>query len=487
MKIFDERFGLSPTQKKLKKQGYYIPNFKVKVGYKSSEPVRIVGKGKVKFVDTCHITVKESKDSEGGEKDRSQRSSIFYRITSSVTNPSVFQRLRTPTLDDKNQEDEVDVAGCGHVEVKEAFDHERFEEDVEATPLSLEDGSQSTIDELKEVNLVRKKNGKLRVCVDFRDLNNACPKDDFPLPIMEIMIDATTGHEALSFMDGSSGYNQIQMTLDDEEKTSFQTPKGQCQPFQRLVRKDAVFDWNQSCQNAFNSIKKPVISGSLTKWAIKFQEYDIVYNPQKAVKGQALEDFLADHQILSNWELYEDLPDEEVLFVESLEPWTMFFDGATRRSGAGVNIVFITLEKHMFPYSFTLGELCSNNIVEYQALIIGLQMASKFGINYIEIFGDLKLIINQLSYQYEEKHQDLKPYFIYARRLMDRFDGIILKHILRSENKKVDALANLAIALTVLEDVLINISLCQKWIMPSIESQYKETDVISVNAIDEED
>ena len=103
MKIFDERFGLSPTQKKLKKQGYYIPNFKVKVGYKSSEPVRIVGKGKVKFVDTCHITVKESKDSEGGEKDRSQRSSIFYRITSSVTNPSVFQKLRTPTLDDKNQ------------------------------------------------------------------------------------------------------------------------------------------------------------------------------------------------------------------------------------------------------------------------------------------------------------------------------------------------------------------------------------------------
>ena len=58
---------------------------------------------------------------------------------------------------------------------------------------------------------VRKKNGQLRVCVDFRDLNKACPKDDFPLPITEIMVDATTGHEALSFMDGSSGYNQIKM------------------------------------------------------------------------------------------------------------------------------------------------------------------------------------------------------------------------------------------------------------------------------------
>ncbi|KAL0368461.1 UNVERIFIED_CONTAM: Transposon Tf2-12 polyprotein [Sesamum calycinum] len=73
---------------------------------------------------------------------------------------------------------------------------------------------------------VRKKNGQIRVCVDFRDLNNACPKDDFPLPIAELMIDATIGHKALSFMDGSSGYNQIRMAPADEELTAFRTPKG---------------------------------------------------------------------------------------------------------------------------------------------------------------------------------------------------------------------------------------------------------------------
>ena len=89
---------------------------------------------------------------------------------------------------------------------------------------------------------------------------------------------------------------------------------------------------------------RPVISGSLTKWAIKFQEYDIVYNPQKAVKGQALEDFLADHQIPSNLKLCDDLLDEEVLFVESMEPWTMCFDGATQRRESGIDIVFIFSE-----------------------------------------------------------------------------------------------------------------------------------------------
>nr|XP_009788410.1 PREDICTED: uncharacterized protein LOC104236226 [Nicotiana sylvestris] len=73
---------------------------------------------------------------------------------------------------------------------------------------------------------VKKKNGQIRVCVDFRDLNTACPKDDFPLPIIELMIDATTGHEAISFMDGSSGYNQIRMSPKDEECTAFRTPKG---------------------------------------------------------------------------------------------------------------------------------------------------------------------------------------------------------------------------------------------------------------------
>ena len=62
--------------------------------------------------------------------------------------------------------------------------------------------------------------------MDFRDLNNACPKDELSLPIIELMVDATIGHEALSFMDGSLGYNQIWMAPRDEKLTAFCTPKG---------------------------------------------------------------------------------------------------------------------------------------------------------------------------------------------------------------------------------------------------------------------
>lgn len=60
---------------------------------------------------------------------------------------------------------------------------------------------------------------------DFRDLNAACPEDYFPLPIAELLVDATTGYEALSFMDGYSGYIQIRMDPEDEELTAFRTPK----------------------------------------------------------------------------------------------------------------------------------------------------------------------------------------------------------------------------------------------------------------------
>ena len=76
---------------------------------------------------------------------------------------------------------------------------------------------------LANVVLVKKVNGKWRLCIDFTDVNRACPKDSFPLPRIHLIVDATAGHELLSFMDAFSGYNQISMDLNDQEKTSFVT------------------------------------------------------------------------------------------------------------------------------------------------------------------------------------------------------------------------------------------------------------------------
>ena len=71
--------------------------------------------------------------------------------------------------------------------------------------------------------MVKKANGKWRMCVDFTDLNRVCPKDSYPLPRINNLVDSTTRHELLSFMDAFSGYNQIRMKETDQEKTSFVT------------------------------------------------------------------------------------------------------------------------------------------------------------------------------------------------------------------------------------------------------------------------
>ena len=70
---------------------------------------------------------------------------------------------------------------------------------------------------------VPKKDGKVRMCVDYRDLNKASPKDNFPLPHIDTLVDNTAKHHMFSFMDGFSGYNQIRMAEEDMEKTTFVT------------------------------------------------------------------------------------------------------------------------------------------------------------------------------------------------------------------------------------------------------------------------
>ena len=71
-----------------------------------------------------------------------------------------------------------------------------------------------------------KVNGSKRLCVDFIDLNKACPKDPFPLPRIDHIVDSTDGCNLLSFLDAFSGYHQINMVVEDEGKMAFITPEG---------------------------------------------------------------------------------------------------------------------------------------------------------------------------------------------------------------------------------------------------------------------
>jgi len=181
------------------------------------------------------------------------------------------------------------------------------------------------------------------------------------------------------------------------------------------------------------------LNSRLAKWTLLLSQYDMLFVPQKAVKGQALADFLPAHPVLKSSKLHEDIPDEvfESNITSEDEVWQMFFDGASRigpkgKIVAGVGVVYISPQNHVLPRAFSLTEPCSNNVVEYNALLIGLQVTHEMGVRYLESYGDLKLIINQVKGEYEVRHGDLVPYYHAVIKMANSFDGFYIGHVSRS-------------------------------------------------------
>ena len=163
---------------------------------------------------------------------------------------------------------------------------------------------------LANVVLVKKENGKWRLCIDFTDVNRACPKDSFPLPRIDLIVDATAGHKLLCFMDAFSGYNQISMDQDDQEKTSFVTGQGtyyyRVMPF-GLKNAEATYQRlvNRMFQKIIGTSMEVYIDDMLVQSTTAelhiahlseafqiLREYNMKLNPAKCAFGVLAEKFL---------------------------------------------------------------------------------------------------------------------------------------------------------------------------------------------------
>ncbi|CAL8168407.1 unnamed protein product [Prunus armeniaca] len=74
------------------------------------------------------------------------------------------------------------------------------------------------------VPVLKRKTGAVRICVDYRSLNEASPKDEYPMPMADMLVDGAAHNQMLSFMDGNVGYNQIMVAEGDIHKTAFMCP-----------------------------------------------------------------------------------------------------------------------------------------------------------------------------------------------------------------------------------------------------------------------
>ncbi|KAL5549326.1 hypothetical protein UlMin_004557 [Ulmus minor] len=448
-------------------------------------------------------------------------------------------------------------------------------------------------DWLANVVVVRKKNGKWRVCIDFTDLNKACPKDSFPLPHIDMLVDATAGHELLSFMDAFSGYNQILMHPDDQEKTAFITERGifcyKVMPFglknagatyQRLVNKmfadylgdtmevyiddmlvksllaeqhldhlRQAFEWTPACEEALHDLKryltsppllskpkdgeqlyiylavsegavsavlvreeegkqfpvyyvskslldaetrytqleklalalvtaarklrpyfqchpitvyttyplksilhKPELSGRLTKWTVELSEYDITFQPRTALKSQVLADFVADFAPNVTQQADKELLN---LTEHSNSKWTLTVDGSSNVNGAGIGLVLTSPEGDLIQQAIRCGFKATNNEAEYEALIVGLNLAKDMGIKKLSIRSDSQLVVNQLLGSYQARDLKMASYLEHIKILQPAFEEFDISQIPRTDNSHANALANLGSSIPATESQTI--------------------------------
>ncbi|XP_050211341.1 uncharacterized protein LOC126661533 [Mercurialis annua] len=426
---------------------------------------------------------------------------------------------------------------------------------------------------LSNIVPVMKKNGKLRVCVDFRNLNLATPKDEYPMPVADMLIDRAAGHTILSFLDAHSGYNQVPISKEDISKTAFRCPgpigayewvvmpfglKNAGVTYQRAMNKmfrgldclevyidDVVIKsntgeihladlrkgferirrnglkmnplkcafgvsagnflagrlrswsvllrgketdewiWTDEQQRVFDDLKgylakppvmtppkpnkplllylsaaheslgcmlaqeddgveratdiikyilsKPYLRNRIGKWAIAMSEFTLVYVPQRAVKGQVLADFLADHPGIT-------LKEEAVTFCD-IAIWEMWFDGSRTSQGAGAGVHIITPLGASYRLSFKLQFECTNNQAEYEAMIFGFEILAELGAKAINVKGDSLLVIKQVTGEFKCESELLVRYCNKAKHLVEGFQDTRIEYTERAANSVANDLA----------------------------------------------
>nr|GEV02029.1 reverse transcriptase domain-containing protein [Tanacetum cinerariifolium] len=422
--------------------------------------------------------------------------------------------------------------------------------------------------------MVKKHDDSWRMCVDFKDLNKACPKDGYPLSKIDWKVESLCGYPYKCFMDAYKGYHQIKMAEEDEKKTAFITSQGiflkavldlpspkclkdvqklngklaslnifmsksaeKSLPFFKTLKKctkKSDFQWTPKAEGAFKEMKQsiveppmlmalkekeelimylaaaketisavlmkerdgkqvpiyfvsralqgpeinytpmeklilalvsaskrlkryfrahnncnhgstnkqllsnPEVTGRLLKWIFELGEHDIQYRPRTSVKGQILADFIVEHP-------EDDTPDIPMEDKEELpDPWILFTDGSLCIDGSAAGLIIMNPEGMEFTYALRFRFNATNNKAEYEALVAGLQIARKIGVQNLQANVDSKLVANQVNEINIAKESSMIRYLEKVKNLANTFKGFSIKQIPRGENKKANALSKIA-------------------------------------------
>jgi ribonuclease HI len=172
----------------------------------------------------------------------------------------------------------------------------------------------------------------------------------------------------------------------------------------------------------------PILSGRMNKWAYALVEYDLAYELLRSVKGQVVADFIVNHAV--------DV-DHTVSFVQ-LKSWGLYFDGLVCSKGQGAGCVVISPSGVNIDLSIRLEFVCTNNQVEYESLLHGLEFLRDLGARDINVFGDSNLIVQQIRDDSQCLDGVLNSYRDKYLDIIKLFDMFSIKHIPREENSRAN-------------------------------------------------
>jgi ribonuclease HI len=178
-------------------------------------------------------------------------------------------------------------------------------------------------------------------------------------------------------------------------------------------------------------LSAPMLKGRLGKWIFALSEFDIRYQPAKAVKGQALAHLIAE-RVNTN------------IAVLSIRAWAMYFDGSVCGDGCGIGILLVSPRGATYSFSIRLSTTCTNNLAEYEAVRKGMEFLLEAGAEAVEIFRDSKLVISQLTKDYRCESELLFPLWVQCQELMTQFRYINFYWIPRARNSEANDLAQMA-------------------------------------------
>ena len=160
-------------------------------------------------------------------------------------------------------------------------------------------------------------------------------------------------------------------------------------------------------------LHKPETSRRLMKWALELSEFDIIYKLKTSIKGQVLEEFVM--------EFTSAKPAENAQTPTDLPIWKLSVDGATNAQGSGAGIILTSPEGIDIEYALRFRFQASNNEAEYEAVIVGLNLAHSQEIDQLEVYSDSQLVVRQIEDTYESKSERMILYLKMVRDLMKKF------------------------------------------------------------------